>query len=69
MSTIKLFAADISCEHCERRITQALGELDGVRSVAVDIGAKTVEVDIDDSVVTEETVRSALVDAGYPTEP
>jgi len=65
MSTIKLFAADISCEHCERRITQALGELDGVRSVAVDIEAKTVAVDLDDAVVSEAEVRRVLDEAGY----
>jgi copper chaperone CopZ len=69
MSTLTLVALDISCEHCQRRITEAEDRLDGVRSVAVDIEAKTVPVDLDDAVVSKAEVRRVLDEAGYPTEP
>ena len=39
MATTVLNVPDISCEHCERTITNALQPVDGVRSVRVDIPA------------------------------
>lgn len=40
---------DISCEHCERTITNALTPVDGVRGVSVNIAAKQVRVDYDET--------------------
>ena len=37
MATSILNVPDISCEHCERAITNALTPISGVRSVNVDI--------------------------------
>ena len=64
MSPLTLVAPDISCAHCQRHITEALGRLDGVRSVDVDIESKTVVVDLDERVVSEAEVRATLDDAG-----
>lgn len=53
---------DISCDHCVAAITGAVGPIDGVASVDVDVDTKTVTVDgsFDDA-----TVRHAIDDAGY----
>ena len=45
MSNVTLNVPDISCEHCERTITNTLQPVSGVRSVQVDIPARQVRVD------------------------
>jgi copper chaperone CopZ len=52
----------ISCDHCKHTIENALRELDGVSVVDVDVDSKTVRVGGDG---TDESIRSALGDAGY----
>ena len=42
----------ISCNHCKMAIEGAVGALAGVRSVAVDVGAKSVTVDFESGDVT-----------------
>lgn len=57
---------DVHCEHCDRAITQALSALDGVESVKVDLEAKNVAVDYDDSAVPRERLVAAIEEEGYP---
>lgn len=44
MEKTTLVAPDISCEHCQHAIEEALGELAGVNTVKVDIPTKTVHI-------------------------
>jgi copper chaperone len=44
MEKTTLVAPDISCEHCQHAIEEALGELGGVDTVKVDIPTKTVHM-------------------------
>ena len=48
MASTILNVPDISCEHCERTITNTLTPITGVRQVKVDIPNKQVRVDFDD---------------------
>ena len=66
MAQTTLSVPDISCEHCERTITEALSPVDGVRSVKVDIPAKAVIVDYDDATVGVERFKELLKDEDYP---
>ena len=53
----------VSCGHCEAAITEELGRLSGIQSVAVDLEAKLVCVrgeEIDDAAVV-----AAIDQAGY----
>jgi copper chaperone len=68
MATTVLNVPDISCEHCERTITNALSPVDGVRSVKVDIPAKQVHVDYDDSTVDVGRMKEILQEEDYPVE-
>ena len=65
METITLFAPDISCEHCQRAIEGALGELDGVSQAKVDIPAKNVQVSYDTHKLTPAKLEEVLDDIGY----
>ena len=65
MEKMTLVAPDISCEHCQRAIEEALGELAGVNAVKVDIPTKSVQIDYDPQKVTLPKIEEVLVDTGY----
>jgi copper chaperone len=52
----------ISCEHCKHVIEGAVGKLEGIDRVDVDVATKTVRVlgEVNDS-----AIRAAIDDAGY----
>ncbi len=65
MESITLIAPDISCEHCQHAIEGAVGKVDGVTSVKVDIPTKTVHASYDPQKVTVEKIEEVLDDVGY----
>lgn len=54
----------MTCEHCVASVTEEIGEITGVRTVAVDLptGAVTVTSDV---ALDEGDVRAAVEEAGY----
>jgi copper chaperone len=68
MSSVTLNVPDISCEHCERTITNALQPVDGVRSVRVDIPGRQVRVDYDETQLNVERMKEILQEEDYPVE-
>lgn len=55
----------MSCTGCERNVQFVLSSLPGVRRVKADHRAKTVEVDLDADLTSEEEIRRAVEDIGY----
>lgn len=55
----------MSCSHCENAVKKAVGSLDGVGSVSVDLKAKTVTVEHDPSKATVDQIKNAIEDQGY----
>ena len=68
MANVILNVPDISCEHCERTITNALTPVDGVRSVNVDIPTRRVTVDYDETAVNVNRFKEVLQEEDYPVE-
>ena len=66
MATTILNVPDISCEHCEKTITEALTPVEGVRDVRVDIPAKQVHVNYDDALVGVDKLRAVVEEEDYP---
>ena len=66
MKTVVLNVPDISCEHCERTITEALTPMAGVRSVNVDIPTKQVRVEYDEGAADVEQLKGVLEEEDYP---
>jgi copper chaperone len=66
MAQAILNVPDISCEHCERTITEALTPLAGVQSIQVDIPAKQVHVQYDDGAVNVDKMKEVLAEEDYP---
>ena len=62
--TTTLNVPDITCGHCKDSIEGSVSGLPGVTSVAVDIAAKTVELDLSDAAVLDQIVN-AIEDQGY----
>jgi copper ion binding protein len=61
---------DVSCEHCVSAITEAVGPIDGVASVEVDLSAKTVAVTTaTGATIDHGAVVAAIDDAGYDAVP
>ena len=68
MNNVTLNVPDISCEHCERAITNALTPVEGVRTVNVDIPGKQVRVEYDAAHVDVEKMKDILLEEDYPVE-
>jgi copper chaperone len=66
MRHVVLRVPDISCEHCERTVKQALGRTAGVHHIEVDIPAKEVRVSYDEAAVDLERLKTVLRDEEYP---
>ena len=55
----------ISCDHCKNTIEGAVGGLDGIAMVDVNIDQRTVAIDFDDTAVTLPEIVAVLDEAGY----
>jgi copper chaperone len=55
----------ISCDHCKNTIEGAVGRLDGIAMVDVNIDQRTVAIDFDDTAVTIPEIVAILDEAGY----
>jgi copper chaperone len=65
METKVYSAPDIECEGCANAIRKAVGKVDGVQSVHVDVDHKEVSVTFG-APATEGQVVGALDKAGFP---
>ncbi len=65
MTDVKLNVPDMECDHCIMRVTSAAKEA-GAEDVQVNLESKQVDVRYDESKVTEQQIRQALDEAGYP---
>ncbi len=66
MAKVILTVPDISCVHCERTVKSVLQPQPGVRAVQVDISAKIVRLEYDESQLTLERIKALLDEEGYP---
>jgi len=57
----------MSCEHCVRAVTEAVGSIAGVKSVNVSLEAATAEVLFDSGLVSLDEIKAAIAGEGYDT--
>ncbi|ACL76066.1 copper chaperone CopZ [Ruminiclostridium cellulolyticum] len=55
----------MSCTHCVNSIKNAVGSLNGVQKVDVDLATKKVTVEFDPEVVKGKQIKDAIEDQGY----
>ena len=59
-------APDIVCEGCANSIRKALGRLNGVLKVDIDIDLKRVDTEYDPGEVSQDALAERLTQAGFP---
>jgi copper chaperone len=65
MTTMTISVPEIHCDHCKHSIEGALAPLPGVTSARVDVSARTVTVEVDETVTAREQLVAAIEDQGY----
>lgn len=60
-----LSVPEVHCGHCKSSIEGALSQLNGVSRAEVDLDARTVTVDYDESEVERDTVVATINSIGY----
>lgn len=65
-SEVTFSVPGMSCTHCEKAIKAALGRLNGVDNVKVDLAAKSIRVAYNGDVISPDALAKALDLAGYP---
>jgi copper chaperone len=58
----------MSCQHCVMSVTKALGQLEGIRNVQVDLTKGEVRFDNTEEVASNR-IEKAIQDAGYQVVP
>ncbi|MBP8857375.1 MAG: heavy-metal-associated domain-containing protein [Anaerolineaceae bacterium] len=67
MSEVNYYVPGISCHHCVMTITNELAELDGVKSVHVDLEGKQVSVSYEPP-ADETAIVELLKEINYPPQ-
>ena len=64
-STVEFPVTGMTCASCVRRVEKALGRVDGVGEVVVNLATERVRVSVDPSTADGEALRAAVEGAGY----
>jgi copper chaperone len=67
MATI-LKVKGMSCQHCVMSVTKALGQLEGIKNVQVDLAKGEVRFD-NSKEVASDRIAKAIEEAGYEVVP
>ena len=65
MEKIVLHVEGMSCAHCVRAITNAVGALPGVAHVLADLDGKTATVEYNPAECTLDRIQAEIEDQGY----
>ncbi len=53
------------CGHCQATVEKAIGAVDGVNEVNVDLATKQATVNFDPAVASLDSIKAAIKNAGY----
>jgi len=67
--TLTLRVDGMTCGGCEKAVTRAVGQLEGVSRVSASHQEKRVEVSFDETKVTRETIEAKIARLGYQLLP
>jgi copper chaperone len=65
MTTMTIRVPEIHCDHCKSSIEGALAPLPGVTLAVVDIDARTVTVEVDQTLTDRARLVAAIEGQGY----
>jgi copper ion binding protein len=64
---LKLKIDGMSCPHCKKALETAIGQLEGVHSVQVDLEANLATIQVEDEGLKDK-IRETIIEAGYTPE-
>lgn len=59
----------MSCSACSTRVEKAVNKLDGIDKASVNLLTNSMQADYDESVVSQQDIIKAVIDAGYGASP
>jgi copper chaperone len=65
MTMMTISVPEIHCDHCKHSIEGALAPLPGVASARVDVEARMVTVEVDETLTDRGRLVAAIEDQGY----
>jgi copper chaperone len=65
MTTMTISVPEIHCDHCKLSIEGALVPLPGVAAARVDMDARTVTIEVDETVTDRGRLVAAIEEQGY----
>lgn len=65
MKKVELKVLGMNCPHCERRVVNALNEVEGIMTSEANHKKKRVVVEFDENKVNENIIKDTIKDAGY----
>jgi Copper chaperone len=65
METVTFKVGGMSCGHCQRRVQDALMNIDGVSKAVVNLEKGEATAEYDDFRTSPDTLKKAVADAGY----
>ena len=65
MEKTTLHVEGMSCQHCVMSVKKAIEELSGIKTAAVDLGKKTVDIEYDPAKSTLDKIREAITAQGF----
>ncbi|HYH02318.1 MAG TPA: copper chaperone CopZ [Bacillota bacterium] len=68
METAVINVEGMSCQHCVNSVKNAVGALNGVQGVEVDLKGKTVTVGFNTEFVSLATIKETIEDQGYEVQ-
>jgi Cu+-exporting ATPase len=68
LETIQFPVRGMTCSSCVNRIARAIGKVDGVTRVRVDLGRELVTVRREPALVSNATLAAAVTGAGYEAD-
>ncbi len=67
MKTTTVKTPDITCGGCAGSIKNALGKMEGIKNVKVDVNTKMVSIEHGEQ-ISREQIEAKLDDIGFPVE-
>jgi copper ion binding protein len=65
MTSRKVQVPNISCGHCVKTIEREVGEMEGVTSVAAEVGSRQVQIEWDETRTSWEDIRKLMEEIHY----
>ncbi|HHW00915.1 MAG TPA: heavy-metal-associated domain-containing protein [Clostridiaceae bacterium] len=65
METVTFNVPSITCSNCSNKIQSALGSMQGVNNVAIDLKTQSVQVEYNPDTINPQEIKKEITTMGY----